>query len=107
MKLENREFVTVPLLSVEDRPTLFPEESWNVRDCAEASLARTASSPCCLPDQRGLLMAPTAPAGIVSRAAAKRAKKVDGRGRPSITKIERLRSADLLRMPRGLMCKLR
>jgi hypothetical protein len=45
--------------------------------------------------------------GFVSRAAAGRAKKIGGRGRPSITKTERLRSANLLRMPKGLMCKLR
>src|SRR5258705_6670346 len=37
--------------------------------------------------------------GIVSRAAAER--------RNSITKTERRRSANLLQMPRGLMCKLR
>ena len=34
-------------------------------------------------------------------------KKFDRAGRPSITKTERLRSANLLQMPRGLMCKLR
>jgi hypothetical protein len=34
-------------------------------------------------------------------------KKFGGRGRPSITKTERPRSADLLQMPRGLMRKLR
>jgi hypothetical protein len=78
------------------------------RCCVEASLARTASSPCCLPGQRGLLMAPPRPPGIVTRAAAGRAKKkFGGRGRPSITKTERPRSANLLQMPKGPMCKLR
>ena len=39
--------------------------------------------------------------------AAGRAKKIDRPGRLSITKTERPRSANLLQMPRGLMCKLR
>ena len=34
-------------------------------------------------------------------------KKFDRTGRPSITKTERPRLANLLQMPRGLMCKLR
>jgi hypothetical protein len=36
-----------------------------------------------------------------------RAKKFGRTGRPSIMKTERPRSANLLQMPRGLMCKLR
>ena len=34
-------------------------------------------------------------------------QKIDRTGRPSITKTERPRSANLPQMPRGLMCKLR
>jgi hypothetical protein len=57
----------------------------------------------------GYLIPRTLKAGIRrrQRRAGDAPKKFDRTGRPSITKTERPRSANLLQMPRGLMCKLR